>query len=173
MCVQIAFAVTSAGSSLYLASKSGEAKNVYLAAGIAMAAMLPFTLIFLIPTNNRLLSAEKKEDHEVMARTDKICNIVPLHIAFPLQSRAIAEVGCRQAQLSSHFCSSASALALRMVSVFIFPDQAALWQVGKAACSAHCREHPCLHRPDHCGAENSQELIWPTTITISEMFLRI
>ncbi len=65
--MQIAFALTSAGSSLYLASKSGEAKNVYLAAGIAMAAMLPFTVVFLIPTNNRLLSAEKKEDAEVMA----------------------------------------------------------------------------------------------------------
>ncbi len=65
--VQIAYAVTSAGSSLYLASKNGEAKNVYLAAGIAMAAMLPFTVVLLIPTNNRLLSAEKKADAEVMA----------------------------------------------------------------------------------------------------------
>ncbi|BDA45397.1 probable anthrone oxygenase tpcL [Coccomyxa sp. Obi] len=62
---QIALALTSAGSSLYLASKGGEAKNVYLAAGIAMVAMLPFTKIFLMPTNNRLNSADKKEDVEV------------------------------------------------------------------------------------------------------------
>lgn len=62
---QIAFALTSAGSSVYLASKGGEAKSLYLAAGITMAAMLPYTIVLIFPTNNRLLSAEKKENAEV------------------------------------------------------------------------------------------------------------
>jgi len=60
-------ALISSGTSLYLAYKGGKQSKVYLAAGLTMAAMLPFTKIFMIPTNNRLLSAEKKEDAEVVA----------------------------------------------------------------------------------------------------------
>lgn len=60
-------ALISSGTSLYLAYKGGKQSKVYLAAGLSMAAMLPFTKIFMIPINNRLLSAEQKEDAEVMA----------------------------------------------------------------------------------------------------------
>ncbi|EIE20148.1 DUF1772-domain-containing protein [Coccomyxa subellipsoidea C-169] len=64
--LQAGLALIASGTSLYLASKSGDqSRKIYLAAGLSMAAMLPYTVICIFPTNNRLMSAEKKEDAEV------------------------------------------------------------------------------------------------------------
>lgn len=58
--------LVSGSSALYLATtKGGQEQAVYAAAGAAMLAMTPFTIIFMLPTNNRLTSAAKKEDAEV------------------------------------------------------------------------------------------------------------
>ncbi|KAK9901241.1 hypothetical protein WJX75_001879 [Coccomyxa subellipsoidea] len=63
--LQIGLALVTAGSSLYLASKTGDQSKIYIAAGLGMAAMLPYTVICIFPTNHRLMSADKKEDTEV------------------------------------------------------------------------------------------------------------
>ena len=64
--LQIALALVTTGSSLYLATKkSGDQSKIYLTAGLGMAAMLPYTIIWIFPTNHRLMSADKKEDTEV------------------------------------------------------------------------------------------------------------
>ena len=64
--MQISMGLISGSSALYLATiKSGQEQAVYAAAGAAMLAMTPFTIVFLLPTNNRLTSPAKKEDAEV------------------------------------------------------------------------------------------------------------
>lgn len=65
LALQIGLALVTTGSSLYLASKTGDQSKIYIAAGLGMAAMLPYTVICIFPTNHRLMSADKKEDTEV------------------------------------------------------------------------------------------------------------
>lgn len=62
---QIAMALTSCASSLALAYKGAANKTVYLAAGLGMLSLLPYTVICIFPINHQLQSAEKKEDREV------------------------------------------------------------------------------------------------------------
>ena len=51
-------------TAMYVASQSSseDAKMVYTAAGAGMLSILPYTLIFIMPTNKQLLNGEKKED---------------------------------------------------------------------------------------------------------------
>jgi hypothetical protein len=63
---QIGMGLVAGASALYLATtKGGQEQAIYAAAGAAMLGMTPFTVIFMLPTNNRLISAAKKEDAEV------------------------------------------------------------------------------------------------------------
>lgn len=64
--LQKAAALSSTFASLHLADVGGEAKQVYLAAGFAMAAMQGIPTILAMSASDRLLSAEQKGDAEVM-----------------------------------------------------------------------------------------------------------
>ena len=65
--LQVLTALVSSGSALLLASQksSDDAKTIYLAGGLGMLGMLPYTVLCIMPTNKQLMSAEKKEDAQV------------------------------------------------------------------------------------------------------------
>jgi hypothetical protein len=64
-CVQVVFALVCSGACLYLALKGGSYSSVYLAAGLSMLAIVPYTLVFIFPTNKKLLSPDKLDNLEV------------------------------------------------------------------------------------------------------------
>ena len=63
--VQASFAAIAAASSAWLAYKGGPSRSLDVTSAVLMGAMLPWTLIVIMPTNDVLLSKKELSDSEV------------------------------------------------------------------------------------------------------------
>lgn len=72
--MQIAMSLITSVSALTLAYEGVPDRSIYVAAGLGMLAMMPYTVICIFPTNHQLESAEKKEDREVLLLNIEACS---------------------------------------------------------------------------------------------------
>lgn len=63
--VQASFAVIAAASSAWLAYKGGPSRSLNVTSALLMAAMLPWTLVVIMPTNDTLRFKKELSDSEV------------------------------------------------------------------------------------------------------------
>ena len=64
-CMQAALAVVASASSAWLAYKGGPSRSMHVTTALLMGAMLPWTLLVIMPTNEILLSKNELSDTEV------------------------------------------------------------------------------------------------------------
>jgi hypothetical protein len=166
LALQIGLALVTAGSSLYLASKTGDQSKIYIAAGLGMAAMLPYTVICIFPTNHRLMSADKKEDTEVTLYAFlKQFNCI-LAKWMPLQSRKgpwqdAIQVMKIQLPVIKLLGDNLHDVQHTEVCSSWTSGQATVWQVGETACSANGCGHSHLCWPHHRRLAGHEEIIPP------------
>ena len=64
-CMQAALAAVASISSAWLAYKGGPSRSMHVTTALLMGAMLPWTLLVIMPTNHILLSKNELSDTEV------------------------------------------------------------------------------------------------------------
>ena len=64
-CMQASLAAVASASSAWLAYKGGPSRSMHVTNAVLMAAMLPWTLLVIMPTNDILLSKNELSDTEV------------------------------------------------------------------------------------------------------------
>ena len=121
--------LVASGSALLVATQEGskDAKAIYLAGGLAMLGMLPYTVLGIMPTNKQLMSAEKKEDAQVPAGRASC----PLNIAecsLPGVTNALQPLHNRLKRVTSPAPNPCT-------------GQEAAGEMGQAACSADSGQH--------------------------------